>query len=88
MRLPRWMRAPGREILSVRLIAAALILVGTALAAHPAAPPAARASALVNEAAVTGSGYPALLSEYGFFADTGAQKPGSGVTSYRLNTPL
>ena len=72
----------------MRLIVGALLLLSSALAAHPAAPPTGQAAALVNDAAVTGSGYPATLSAYGFFADTAAQKPGSGVTPYRLNTPL
>ena len=72
----------------MKLIAGALLLLSTALAAHPAAAPTGQVTALVNAAAVTGSGYPATLSAYGFFADIAAQKPGSGVTPYRLNTPL
>ena len=72
----------------MKLIAGALLLLSTALAAHPAAAPTGQVTALVNDAAVTGSGYPATLSAYGFFADIAAQKPGSGVTPYRLNTPL
>ena len=68
----------------MKLLAAALLLFGTALAAHlpaPTAPP-------VNDAVVTGSAFPATLSEYGFFADAAAQQPALGVTPYRLNTPL
>ena len=72
----------------MRLLAAALMLVGTALAAHPSAPPAVQVAATVNDAAVTGSAYPATLSAYGFFADQTAQAPALGVTPYRLNTPL
>ena len=68
----------------MRLLAAALVLAGTALAAHPAAPVAP----VVHDAAVTGSAFPATLSEYGFFADNPAQQPALGVTPYRLNTPL
>jgi len=44
--------------------------------------------ATVNDQAVTASGFPQTLAEYGFFADAGAQKPAAGVTPYRLNTPL
>ena len=76
----------------MRLLAAALVLAGTALAAHPdahpVAPPIVRAAAGVSNAVVTGSGFPATLSEYGFFADYAAQKPAADVTAYRLNTPL
>ena len=42
----------------------------------------------VDEAAIAGDGLPRLLSDYGFFADLGAQVPASGVVPYRLNTPL
>jgi uncharacterized repeat protein (TIGR03806 family) len=63
------------------LAAAALLALG---AAHSAAnPPAA-----VNDAGVTGTGYPATLAEFGFFTDGPAQVPAPGVTPYRLNTPL
>ena len=72
----------------MKLLATALVLAGTALAAHPAAVPVAQVAAPVSDAAVTGSAYPATLSEYGFFADPAAQQPGAGVTPYRLNTPL
>ena len=72
----------------MRLIVGAIVLLSTALAAHPAAPAAVQAAAPVSDAAITGSAYPATLSAYGFFADTAAQKPGIGVTPYRLNTPL
>ena len=68
----------------MKLLAAALLLFGTALAAHlpaPAAPP-------VKDAVVTGIAFPATLSEYGFFADQTAQQPALGVTPYRLNVPL
>jgi uncharacterized repeat protein (TIGR03806 family) len=64
----------------VRLLAVALVLAGTALAAHPAP--------RVIDAAPTGGTYPAALSEYGFFADAPTQKPAAGITPYRLNTPL
>ena len=68
----------------MKLLAAALLLFGTALAANlpaPATPP-------VNAVLVTGSGFPATLSEYAFFVDQTAQQPAAGVTAYRLNTAL
>jgi uncharacterized repeat protein (TIGR03806 family) len=42
----------------------------------------------VNDTAITASGYPATLAEYGFFTDASAQSPAARVTPYRLNTPL
>ena len=72
----------------MRLIVGAIVLLSTALAAHPAALPVAQLAAPVSDAAITGSAYPAALSEYGFFADPAAQQPGAGVMPYRLNTPL
>ena len=73
----------------MRLLAAALVLAGTAMAAHSAARPVARLVApMVSDVAVTGPAYPATLSAYGFFADNPAQRPALGVTPYRLNTPL
>ena len=45
-------------------------------------------SAQVNDATLAGSAFPATLTEFGFFADAGANKPAAGVTPYRLNTPL
>lgn len=42
----------------------------------------------VNDAAITGAGYPARLSEFGFFADLAAGTPAARVTPYELNTPL
>lgn len=65
----------------MRLLAAAALLVATALAAKPAAPQ-------INNAAIVGSGFAQTLSEYGFFADAAARRPAGGVTPYRLNTPL
>lgn len=44
--------------------------------------------ARVNDAAVTDTGFPATLAEFGFFADAARQAPAVGVTPYRLNTPL
>ena len=64
----------------MRLLGAALLMMGATLAAKPALS--------VNASALSGTGYPAALSDYGFFADAAAQKPARGVTPYRLNTPL
>lgn len=66
----------------MRIILAALLLAGSAIAAAPPPP------ASVSDAAITGAGFPARLSDYGFFADPAAQRPALGVTPYRLNTPL
>jgi hypothetical protein len=62
-----------------------VIALASALAALSVgtAPPA-----LVADEAVTASGFPATLAEFGFFADTPAQRPAAGVVPYRLNTPL
>ncbi len=67
----------------MRLLAAALLLAGAAVAAAqtPRAVP-------VNAAAIVADGMPRQLSEFGFFADPAAQRPAPGVTAYRLNTPL
>ncbi len=65
----------------MRLVFAALLLAGAAVAA--AAP-----SGGVRDAAVTGAAFPATLAEFGFFADAGADQPATGVVSYRLNTAL
>ena len=42
----------------------------------------------VNDAAITGTDYPATLAAYGFFADLPARTPAPRVMPYRLNTPL
>lgn len=81
----------------MRLLAAALLLSAAALAAKPLAaprPPVLSAAApvinttLVNDAVITGSEFPARLSDYNFFTDAAATRPGIGVIAYRLNTPL
>jgi uncharacterized repeat protein (TIGR03806 family) len=41
-----------------------------------------------NDAAVTGEAFPAMLADYGFFADAPGQVPAARVIPYRLNTPL
>ncbi|HQA18653.1 MAG TPA: SO2930 family diheme c-type cytochrome [Novosphingobium sp.] len=66
----------------MRLFAAALLLMGAALAAKTAPAPAA------NDQAATNGTYPQTLAEYGFFTDAAGTKPAPGVTPYRLNTPL
>lgn len=66
----------------MKLLATAVLLAGTAFAV------AAAPGGGVNDAAITGAGFPAALSEYHFFADGAAQRPAAGVTPYRLQTPL
>ena len=63
-------------ILGVAVLGFATALVGAAPATQ------------VNNVAITASAFPATLAEFGFFADAAAQKPNTGVTPYRLNTPL
>jgi len=67
----------------MRLLAAALLLAGAAIAGAQTPAPAP-----VNDAEITGGSFPARLSAFGFFADPAAQKPAAGVTPYRLQTPL
>lgn len=64
------------------LLALSACCAVAAMAMPPAMPPP------VNDAAVTGPGYPRLLSEYGFFLDLRAHHVAGGVAMYRLNTPL
>lgn len=42
----------------------------------------------ISDAAITGSGFPAKLSDYGFFIHPEEQVPNLGVHPYALNTPL
>jgi uncharacterized repeat protein (TIGR03806 family) len=42
----------------------------------------------VNDAAITGEGWPAHLSDYGFFADLKARTPAQRLVAYDLETPL
>lgn len=66
----------------MKLLAAAALLAGAAAAsAYP------RTSS-VNDAVVTGEGFPATLAEYGFFADGAAQRPARDVEPFRVQTPL
>lgn len=67
----------------MRLLAAALLLAGAAIAAR--AEPAPQG---VNANAIVDAGYPANLSDYGFFVDAAAQRPAGGVMPYRVQTPL
>lgn len=64
------------------------LLLGAALLAGAAIAVAAPTAGLVNDAAVTGQGYPATLAEFGFFADAPGQRAAVGVTPYRIQTPL
>lgn len=66
----------------MKLLAAALALAGAAVAVS-AVPLRG-----VNFATVSGSAFPATLAEFGFFTDAAAQRPASGVTPYRIQTPL
>lgn len=67
------------------LLAALAVTVAGASIALPAATPP---QPVVVDAAITGSGFPASLTDYGFFADAARQVPAARVTPYRLNTPL
>lgn len=49
---------------------------------------AASQPARVNDAAITADGYPAKLSDYGFFADLTNRTPATRVVGYDLETPL
>jgi uncharacterized repeat protein (TIGR03806 family) len=66
----------------MKLLVSALVIAGAAvaIAAAPRQP--------VNDAAIADAGFPASLTEFGFFDDGAAQIPAAGVTPYRLNTPL
>ena len=66
----------------MRLLAAAVVLMGAAVAAKPAP------VLPVNDATLSGTAFPQSLAEFGFFADAAGTKPVPGVTPYRLNTPL
>jgi uncharacterized repeat protein (TIGR03806 family) len=68
--------------LSAALLALSLLTLGGVMAdARMAAP-------LVANAAITENGFPASLSDFGFFIDAEAQVPNAGVHPYALNTPL
>lgn len=66
----------------MRLLTAALLAAAAAVAVSAA--PGRR----VNDAEITGAGFPAKLSDFGFFTDGAKLEPAAGVTAYRLNTPL
>ena len=68
------------------LLGAAILALAGSIAVRPGLG-AAEPVMAVNDAAVS-EGTPATLAEYGFFVDAVAQLPASGVTPYRLNTPL
>jgi len=65
------------------ILALACTALGAAIA-HGAAPE----HRPVNDAAVTGTAFPATLSEFGFFRDGARQVPAARVYPYALNTPL
>lgn len=60
------------------------IFVSAAVIAMAAALPVPGA----NDAVISGAGFAAHLSDYGFFADLGAEKPVARVQPYTLITPL
>jgi len=66
----------------MRLLASGILLAAAAVAV------ATPKGKVVNDAAISGAGFPATLSDYGFFTDAAAQRPASGVTPYRIQTPL
>jgi uncharacterized repeat protein (TIGR03806 family) len=64
------------------LLALSFATLGGVMAdARLAAPP-------VSDAAITGTAFPAKLSDFGFFIHPGTQTPNLGVQPYALNTPL
>ena len=64
----------------MRLLAAALLLLGGAVAVSANPPPL-----LVHDVKITGSDYPQTLSEYGFFANEAQQeRPPERVSCLRL----
>lgn len=63
----------------MKALAAACLLFCAALAGRPAE---------VNDAAITGDGLPARLSDFGFFTDLAGEKPAARVMPYGLETPL
>jgi uncharacterized repeat protein (TIGR03806 family) len=63
----------------VKALLAAALLFGAALLGRPMG---------VNDAAIVGDGYPAHLSDYGFFTDLAKRNPNARVTGYTLNTAL
>ena len=65
----------------MKLVVAALVLVGAASAAT-------KPAGAIRDAVVLGPDNPATLAQFGFFANAGAQLPAASVTPYRLNTPL
>ncbi len=72
------------------LLAGAMLCAAAAVGATLPAVPVGGvpATVRVDDAVITGAGFPATLAAYGFFADAPAQRPAAGVTPYRLNTPL
>lgn len=63
----------------MKALVAAVLLFSAALFAKPGA---------VNDAVIVADGYPARLSDYGFFADLARRTPNARVVGYGLETPL
>lgn len=70
-------RAARRLALAVMAAAGLVVLVAATDAARP-----------VSDAAILADGYPAALSEYGFFTDLKSRTPAPRLFGYTLNTPL
>ncbi len=62
----------------MKALAAAILLFAAALVSKPG----------VNDAAIAGDGFPAHLSDFGFFADLARRTPAPHVTGYDLETAL
>jgi uncharacterized repeat protein (TIGR03806 family) len=63
----------------VKALLAAALLFGAAFLGRPGG---------VNDAAIVAEGYPAHLSDYGFFTDLAKRTPAGRVSGYDLETPL
>ncbi len=63
----------------MKMLAAALGLLAAALLGRPGG---------VDDAAITGPGYPAHLSDFGFFTDLAQRTPAPRLMRYDLETPL
>lgn len=68
----------ARRLAAILSAACALIVLTAAGAGAPG----------VNDAAISGDGYPATLSEFRLFGDTATHTPAARVVGYTLNTPL
>ncbi|TAD81024.1 MAG: hypothetical protein EAY70_05235 [Sphingomonadales bacterium] len=72
----------------MRRAAGLLLLACASLGAALAHGAAAGEAVRVSDTAIRDNGFPARLSDFGFFADGARQIPAAGVEAYALNTPL